>query len=122
MKLLDMTTEQSAEVLCTIAPLAENIISDKKLEKIIQKEIKKDDITRIEAAFEVMNRICSSIPTLLDTHKSDVFGIIAAVNQKSIEEIASQPLRDTITQIKEVFSDEELKVFFTSLVPTGANE
>ena len=122
MKLLDMTTEQSADVLCAIAPLAENIVTDKKIRSIVQKEIKKDEVTRIEAGFEVMDRVFTSAPILLGTHKSDIFGIIAAINQKTVEDISKQPLRDTIEQIKETFSDKELIDFFMLLRPTEVTE
>lgn len=122
MKLLDMTAEQASDTLCAISPLMENIVTDKKLEKIIQKEINRDDMTRIEIGFELADRLFTSTPILLGAHRADVFGILAAVNQTSIEEVSKQPIRDILTQLKELFADEEMRSFFTSFLPMEATE
>lgn len=115
MKLLDMTADNAADVLCTISPLIENIVNDEKIMAIIQKEIEKENITRLEAGFELARKIFTSIPLLMGDHREDVLGIIAAMNQKSLDDIRKQSLRDIIKQVKELFDDEELRAFFTSL-------
>lgn len=115
MKLLDFSTDEAADILCTISPLIENIVKDTELRAITGEQIDIENITRIDAAFMLAEKIFTSTPILFGTHKDDIFGILAALNKKTVEEIKKQSLRETKDQIKEMLADEELRAFFTSL-------
>lgn len=65
-------------------------------------------------ALVLTERIGEIIPVLLRNHRSDMYGILSVLNEKSAAEIAAQPVRDTIQQIQEAFQDVELLNFFKS--------
>ena len=62
------------------------------------------------------------MPIILKNRRSDVYGILAVLNEKSVEEIAKQNLLVTMRQIKDVSKDKELVDFFKSWADTEENE
>lgn len=113
MKLFDMSTEESANVIITISALSDNIFTDKVFMESISKAVDRSGLTRAGLAMEGLKRIFSSAQTLLGPHRDDVFGIIGALNGKSVAEISAQPFRETKDEIKEIFEDKDLMDFFS---------
>lgn len=123
MKLSELSTDQALDVLCELTPYINNIASDKDiLSEIGKVEDFKDGITKQGLTIVWIDRISKVIPTLLQTHRPDVYGILSAVNQKSVAEIAAQNSMVTLLQIREVLQDKELIDFFKSFEPQVQTE
>ena len=67
-------------------------------------------------------KIFKIIPILLENHKNDVYGILAAVNKTTVKSIENQPFMDTLGQVKDAVNDEALVSFFSSFAPQGKPE
>lgn len=113
--LKDLTTAQVADVLVQIAPLIDNITQDEDLMQRIGKSIKRDGMTKIGLQMEAMHRVFSSVPVLLGSHRDDIFGIIAAVKFKTVDEVANQSIVDTKNDIEEILKDKDFIDFFGQL-------
>jgi hypothetical protein len=119
MALKDLSTNDAADVLVQISPLIGNITSDEKLMECIGKAYNYDnteELTEVGRYAKAMSRISDCIPVLLVDHRSDVFGIVAAVKRKEIEEVAGQSIVQTISDLKEIVEDEDLRSFFSVFV------
>lgn len=114
MKLSDLTTDQSLNVLCEITPYVSNIVTDEKIINTIGKGVNTKGMTKIGVIRAGIERITDLVPSLLNTHRADVYGILAAVNMTKPDKIAAQKLTKTMEQIKEAVQDEELMAFFRS--------
>ena len=53
-------------------------------------------------------------PILLKAHRSDVFGVLAVLNECSADEIAKQNIMETVKQVRDLFQDKDLLDFFKS--------
>lgn len=114
MKLSDLTTDQSLNVLCEITPFVSNIVKDDEIINTIGKAIDTKKMTKIGVFMAGIDRIAALVPSLLQTHRSDVYGILASVNMTKPEKISKQKLTETMAQINEVVHDEDLITFFKS--------
>lgn len=114
MALKDLSTNDAADVLVQISPLIGNITSDEKLMERIGKASDTEGLTEVGRYAESLSRVFSCIPVLLVDHRSDVFGIVAAVKRKEIEEVAGQSIVQTISDLKEIVEDEDLRSFFSA--------
>lgn len=114
MKLSDLTTDQSLNVLCEITHYVYNIVKDEEIINTIGKSINTKGMTKMGVMQAGIERITALVPSLLNTHRADVYGILAAVNMTKPDKIAAQKLTETMAQIKEVVQDDELMVFFKS--------
>lgn len=114
MKFSDLTTDQSLNVLCEITPFVSNIVKDDKIVNTIGKATDTKKMTKVGVFMAAVDRISALVPSLLQTHRADVYGILAAVNMTKPEKIAAQKLTDTMAQINELVRDEELITFFRS--------
>lgn len=112
MALKDLSTNEAADILVQLAPLMDNITSDEKLVERIGKSINRDGMTRAGIAVEALHRVFDCIPILLVNHRDDVFGIVAVVNHKKLEEVKSQSIVQTKNDLKEILADEDLRDFF----------
>lgn len=120
--LKDLTTEQAADVLVQIAPLIDNITQDEDIFQKLGKAIKKDGMTQIGVAMEAAHRLCSSVPVLLGKHREDIFGIIAAVKFKTMEEVKNQSIIETKKDLEDIFKDEDFISFFDMFGRRGKSE
>lgn len=111
MKLSEMTTDRAAEVLCEITPFVSNIVSDPEATNAFREKLPDNAIVADVWALRAKTA-CALVPMLLKSHKQDVFGILAALNGVSVEDIAAQKLTDTLKQAKEALKDKELLDFF----------
>lgn len=123
MKLSEMTTDRATDVLCEITPYIANIVSDDELLSELRNAIDKKDVaTRAELLARGAEKISKLIPIVLKKRKADVFGILAALNEKTETEIGKQNILVTMAQIREIAKDKEFIDFFKSCVGTAVKE
>lgn len=114
MKLSELSTDKALDALCELTPYVSNICEDTDLVGTLGEVIKYDDMN-IYGQFALMaGKIGKITPILLRTHRADVYGILSVMNEKTVGEIAAQPVADTIRQVREAFQDVELLRFFKS--------
>ena len=123
MKLSQMTTDKATDVLCIIAPYAMNIMTDEDLIAELKKAVNfKDTNTLAEKIALTVDKVAKILPIILKKRKSDLFGILGALNEKSIEEIGKQNIIRTMAQIRDISKDKELLDFFKSCTGTEESE
>ena len=123
MKLSKLSTEKTVDVLCEIAPHITNIITDEELIGELRNAIDfKNAKTYAEKIMLVATKISKFIPIILKRRKTELFSILAAINDKTVEEIAKQNIITTMLQIKDVTKDKELLDFFKSCTGTEESE
>lgn len=120
MKISELTTERAADVLCEVSIYALNILSDKELLASLRMQLKGTDGDRTKAEMIAIasEKVAELIPLILKKHKDDVFGIVAAVNGLTLEQVRQQKIIKTMTAIKEMAQDKDLIDFFKSCVST----
>lgn len=118
MKISELTTERAADVLCEVSIYALNILSDKELLASLRMQLEGTDGDRTKAEMIAIasEKVAELIPLLLKKHKDDVFGIVAAVNGLTLEQVRQQKIIKTMTAIKEMAQDKDLIDFFRSCV------
>jgi len=114
MKLSEMTTDQTADVLVQIAPDIEILMSDGELIDKIQNRAKSND--KSEATKLGMAVALNVATHLLKNHRESTWNIVGALNSKSAADVAAQSFPATLSQIVEIISDKDLMDFFT---PSG---
>ncbi len=123
MKLSELSTDRATDVLCELTPYITNILSDEALLSELRTAVDfKDANTLAEKMALTAGKITNIIPILLKNRKSDVFGILGALNEKSVEEIAKQNFIKTMKQIKDIAKDKELLDFFKSCTSMEGGE
>lgn len=104
MKLSEMTTDKAAELIVEVSPLIDKLIDDElvnDLETVISFEGKTiGEIYAIGA-----KKITTILSIIIKNHRAELFGIIGLFSGKSIEEVASMKMKDTINEIKLFFND-----------------
>nr|DAM77743.1 MAG TPA: hypothetical protein [Caudoviricetes sp.] len=120
MKISELTTERAADVLCEVSIYALNILSDKELLASLRMQLEGTDGDRTKAEMIAIasEKVAELIPLLLKKHKDDVFGIVAAVNGLTLEQVRQQKIIKTMTAVKEMAQDKDLIDFFKSCVST----
>lgn len=118
MKISELTTERAADVLCEVSIYALNILSDKELLASLRMQLEgtDGDSTKAELIAVASEKVAELVPLLLKKHKDDVFGIVAAVNGLTLEQVRQQKIIKTMTAIKEMAQDKDLIDFFRSCV------
>lgn len=115
MKLSQMTTDRAADVLCEITPYVASIASDEELLAELRNAIDpKEALTRAELMVKGVEKLVRLVLILLKKRKMDVFGILAAMNEKTADEIGQQGILTTAAQIREVVRDRDFMDFFRS--------
>jgi len=114
MKISQLTSEEFLDVVCAITPYVENIISDSDLMDTIGKAVPHEGVTRAGVLLLGAEKLASLVPIIAKTHRSDVYGIIAAVNGMESETVARQNALKTAMQIRDIVRDRELLSFFRS--------
>lgn len=120
MKISELTTERAADVLCEVSIYALNILSDKELLASLRMQLEGTDGDRTKAELIAIasEKIAELIPLLLKKHKDDVFGIVAAVNGLTLEQVRKQKIIETANAVREMAQDKDLIDFFRSCVST----
>ena len=111
MKLSEMNGEELSVCLCKIAEPLERIGFDKKTTAVFQEiaDMSKDNMNNIQKASVMIGKY---VPLLLGAHREDTFAILAAINDKTVEEIRSQNGMQTIKELKNALADPDLMDFF----------
>jgi hypothetical protein len=123
MKLSEMTTDRAMDVLCEITPCIANITADEELLAELRNAIDPKAVkTKAELMVKVVEKITKLAPIVLKKRKADVFGILAALNEKTAEEIGKQNIIATMAQVREVVKDKDLMDFFKSCVGSEGSE
>ena len=122
MKLSELSTDAAASVLLSITPALSNILKDPDLRGKIGKKADLKDMSVMGIYFAGVDKINEIIPFLLDTHKADVYAILAALNNTTTSKIAKQNILVTMTQIMETVKDKDLIDFFKSWAGTEQTE
>lgn len=122
MKLSELSTDAAASVLLSITPALSNILKDPDLRGKIGKKADLKDMSVMGIYLAGVDKINEIIPFLLDTHKTDVYEILAAMNNTTTAKIAEQNILVTMTQIMETVKDKDLIDFFKSWAGTEQTE
>lgn len=122
MRLSELSTDAAASVLLSITPALSNILKDPDLRNKIGKKADLKDLSVIGIYAAGVDKINEIIPFLLDTHKADVYEILAALNNTTTSKIAKQNILVTMTQIMETVKDKDLIDFFKSWAGTEQTE
>lgn len=117
MKLSEMSTEKAADALMLLAPEIQPLLLDAQLMSELRKGTKDKD----KAVETGAMKLATLVPVILGKYRPNVFRILAALNDKTPEEIAAQNVLVTIRQLKEMIRDKELLDFFTPSVPSARN-
>lgn len=117
MKLSELSTDQSFDVLCELSPHVHNITHDDDFLSAVGRGIEAGQrLNKFGQVTLLINRVVELLPLLLKTHRPDVYGILSVMNERPAAEIAAQKLTETMRQVKELFKDEEFVAFFKSSV------
>lgn len=114
MRLSDLSTDRVADVLCEITPYLSNITGDADLMATLSDKLPKGSSVA-EIYLHSSQMITKIVPIVLKTHRADVFGALAVLNETTPEEIAGQNIIKTMEQVKEAIFDDVLRDFFKSL-------
>ena len=117
MKFSEISTDKALDIICEITPYVMNISSEFVERKELLEEMKKfakenPDMSNFEMASYIVEKLNDVLPLIIRNRKSDVFGIIGAVNGVSVEYVAQQSFLTTLCQLKEIFDDKEFLAFF----------
>ena len=118
MRLSELSTDAAASVLLSITPALSNILKDPDLRNKIGKKADLKDKSVIGIYTAGLEKINEIIPFLLDTHKADVYEILAGLNKTTPDKIAKQNILVTMTQMRETIMDKDLIDFFKSWAGT----
>lgn len=113
MKLSKLSTDRAADVLCELAPHVSSIVGDKALLDELSKKLDTKNKSVAEIYTFAANKCALLVPVLLKDHRSDVFGILAILNETDAETIGKQNVMETMRQVKEAMTDKELIDFFS---------
>lgn len=123
MKLSQLSTDRAMDLLCEIATPVTNIMTDEELIKELKSAVDFEKAnTMAEKIALITGKFTKILPLILKKRKADIFSIIASLNEKTIEEIGSQNVIETMSQIKDIAKDKELLDFFKSCTGTEESE
>ena len=123
MKLSELSTDRAADVLCEIAPYMVNIMKDDELVEELSVAVDfKYANTMAEKIALTVGKISKILPILFKKRKADILGILGALNNKSVSDIAKQNIVVTMKQIRDISKDKELLDFFKSCTDAEESE
>jgi hypothetical protein len=122
MKLSEISTERAADVLCELTPLVDGIITDEDLMQSLSAVVNKEQTETMSVGQKMLlvsSKLGKIVPILMKKRRAEMFGILAVLNEKTTEQIASQNMLVTMMQIRDLVNDRELIDFFKSCRNTG---
>lgn len=123
MKLSQLSTDRVMDLLCEIATPVTNIMTDEELIEELKSAVDFEKAnTMAEKTALITGKFTKILPLILKKRKADLFSILASLNEKTIEEIGSQNVIKTMSQIKDIAKDKELLDFFKSCTGTEESE
>lgn len=114
MRISEFSTEKAADILLEISPFVTEITTDAELCEELSNAVDLKGKTQLEVIAVGAAKFSKLIPLVLKNHKDDVFGIVAVLNCKTIEEVYKQNIVVTMEEIRELVQDKELIGFFKS--------
>ena len=123
MKISQLSTDRAMDLLCEIVTPVTNIMTDEELIKELKSAVDFEKAnTMAEKIALITGKFTKILPLILKKRKADLFSILASLNEKTIEEIGSQNVIKTMSQIKDIAKDKELLDFFKSCTGTEESE
>lgn len=123
MKISEFSTDKALDVICEITPFVDEIAADEELISTLKEKVKlPEGATRADMLKIGADKINKIVPIILKKKRAAVYGILAALNESSIEKISKQSMISTAKQIKEAVGDKELIDFFKSCVGAEGSE
>ena len=114
-KISELTTDNAADIMCEIVPYVDDIVTDEELMNEIKAKINLSaGATKFEFFAVLIGKISKIAPILLKKKRESVYGILAAFNEKEIEEIGKQNFIITLRQITTLVKDKQVMELFTS--------
>lgn len=104
-----ITTEKAFDLLPSAVEVYEKLNVDKYI-KDTRKKNKGRKVEAMDAGIDLFKFVLKNISKA----KTEIFEIVAVVEDKTPQEIKEQSLPDTINSIKRIFGDEELIGLFKS--------
>lgn len=123
MKISELKTDEAISVLCEITPYVMDIAEDSELLSELANAVNvKENTTLAERVALIAGKLSKIMPILLKKKKSDIFGILGALNNKTPDEIAEQNVLKTAMQVRETIKDEDFIAFFKSCTGSAGSE
>lgn len=122
MKLSEISTERAADVLCELTPLVDSIITDEDLMQSLSAVVNREQTETMSVGQKLLLVFAKAgkiVPILMKKRRAEVFGVLAVLNEKTPEQIASQNMLVTMMQVRDIANDRELIDFFKSCRNTG---
>ena len=114
-KISELTTDNAVDVMCEIIPYVEEIITDEELMCELRKKLNlSEGANKMEFYYALIGKISRIAPILLKKRKNAIYGILAAVNEVSVESMGKQNFIITLRQITELVKDKQVVELFTS--------
>lgn len=112
-----MRTDIAIDKLCDIAPYVADIMD----------KMKEDDELRSNLLkFRSLNKTSDYLryfPQVIKKCNTEIYNILAVVYEKTVEQVREQNfVTETIPQITELFKNEDLRTFFSSLMSSNDKE
>ena len=114
MRISEISTDRALDVLCEVSVYIGNIATDEALTDELKKHMNTSGMTKAEVMKAGAEKISAIAPIVLKSHKNDVLGILAAVNEITVDELKQQNVMNTMKMVKELVQDEEFISFFSS--------
>lgn len=105
MNISDMPTERAFECMARMAPCLAEIAGDPKIAEA-KRALREKDGAPTYADF-----MQAVFPLLMREHRDAVCGIVAAMTEKTVEEVRTQPYKETFAAIGEGFTKELFDFF-----------
>ena len=105
MKIYEMSTERALECMTKIVPHMVEIVSDPQVAEVKKMLLEKGAQATNSDVMEAI------YPLLMDKHRDAVCGMIAAMSDKTVDEVKKQPWQESFAQIKAGFANELFDVF-----------
>lgn len=123
MKLSELSTDRSLDVLCELTPYLTSIASDEELLAEIKRKVKlPEDATRTDLISVGVDKLNKIVPILLKQKRGDIYGILSVINETTVDEIGKQNVIKTMAQIRDLIKDKEFIDFFKSCVDSEGSE
>lgn len=102
MKISEMPTEQGFELMAKIVPYFSQISNDNEMQELA-KELRKTK--------NVSEQMAPLFGLMLCKHREALYGMVSAASGKTVEEVRTQPVKETKETFLDVTGDDVLDFF-----------
>ncbi len=120
-KLTELNTDESLDLLCDLTPYVSEIAEDKEVIKLFADKVKlkanasEEEFKRVTIKATI-DKVSKLVPVFLKKHREAIYNILSILNTKTVEEIKKQKIIITINEIKTVLMDQDFLDFFSELL------